>query len=211
MRKLLAVLLILALAVSVSAKTPFVVDKGGLLNKTEAESLESRCAELYDTYGFTVAAITVESLEGRPAASAAAKAYEDAGYGNDGALLLICEMEGQWYLYTSGLCARLIPDEDAAAIGSAILDDLQSDNYGKAIETFVKMCAEPMCQELDNRAVKAEQTQKANNLYVVFGMIGGLVVGFMVALLFAVGKRERPKPTRRQKPDFDAKEEPIDI
>ncbi len=206
MRKLFAVLLILVLAVSVSAQTPFVVDDGGLLNLTEAGELETLCAEYYDTYGFTVAAHTVETLGDQPAAAAAAKAYETAGYGNDGVLLLICENEGQWYIYTSGLCARLISDEDAAAIGEEILTDLQSDNYGKAMETFVKRCAEPVSKEMVNREQQSAKTQKTNNLYVVFGMVGGLVVGFMVALLFAVGKRERKKPQRRQKPAFPGEE-----
>ena len=206
MRKLFAVLLIFALAVSVSAQTPFVVDDGGLLNLTEAGELEKLCADYYDTYGFTVAVHTVETLEEKPAAAVAAEVYEAAGYGNDGALLLICEYEGQWYIYTSGLCARLISDEELTVIGQEILDDLQSDNYGKAIETFAKRCAEPVSKEMVNREQQSTKTQKTNNLYVVFGMVGGLVVGFMVALLFAVGKRERKKPQKRQKPAFPGEE-----
>lgn len=206
MRKLFAVLLIFVLAVSVSAQTPFVVDEGGLLNLTEAGELEKLCAEYYNTYGFTVAAHTVQSLGEKPAAAVAAKAYEAAGYSNDGALLLLCEYEGQWYIYTSGLCARLISDEDIASIGEAIVDDLQSDNYGKAVETFAKRCAESISEEMVNREQQSARTQKTNNLYVVFGMVGGLVVGFMVALLFAVGKRERKKPQKRRKPAFHGEE-----
>ena len=186
MKKLFAVLLILLMAVSASAQKPFVADADGLLTKTEAKELEASFAEYYDTYGFTLAVHTVESLGDKTPAAAAAAAYKKAGYTNDGALFLICEKEGQWYLYTSGLCALVISDEDLAQLGADILDDLQSDNYADAIRTFAETCAEPVCKELSNQEEAASKTQKENGRFVIFGMIGGLVVGFMLSILLTV-------------------------
>ena len=128
MKRVFALLLVLLMAVSASAMKPHVVDNGALLSKTDVSALEEEFSQVYDDYGFTVAAVTVTSLEEKTAEKFAADLYRSSKYSNDGALLLICADEGEWYIYTSGLCAQEISDTDAEAIGTAMLDDLQADN-----------------------------------------------------------------------------------
>ena len=101
-------------------------------------------------------------------------------------------------MYTSGLCALVISDEDLAQLGADILDDLQSDNYADAIRTFADTCAEPVCKELSNQEEAAAKTQKENSRFVIFGMIGGLVVGFLLSILLTVLSSKKPKAKNPQ-------------
>ena len=201
MRKIVALALaVLLLAVTVSAQTPFVADNAQLLSNAEAEVLENSFSQYHTEYGFTVAAVTAVSLEEKTAAQYASDYYKASGYDNDGVMLLICENEGQWYLYTSGICSSVIPDATAAQIGASLTEDLEAGNYYDALQSFAQACTEKVCEKLNDDAAAAQVTRSENETYILWGLGGGLLVGILVAALLAVFARpaRTGKQTRRR-------------
>ena len=154
MRKVLAIILvILLLAVHVSANSIYVTDHARLLTSAETQTLEDSFNQYHVEYGFTVAVVTVDTLNGQSPAAYAATHYASSGYYNDGMMLLISERDGLWYLYTSGICTEAISDEMIEKLGSYIKEDLESGKYYDACKTFTKKCTNPVCEQINANAV----------------------------------------------------------
>lgn len=185
MRKIGTLLLaVLLLAVTVSAQAPFVAENAGLLSQAEAENLESVFNQTYTQYGFAMAVVTADSFDGLTAADYAATCYAAGDYGSDGVLLLVSEQEGQWYIYTSGICADALSDTDISQTGALLTEDLQAGDYYHAFLTFRQESMTPICQKLDAMAAAAQKQQGAQKNYILLGMAGGLLVGIFAAAVF---------------------------
>lgn len=195
MRNILSLLLAVLLVVTVSAQAPSVVDKEGLLTQTEADTLENSFNQYHEEFAFTVAAATAESFGDLTAAQYARKCYTDYGYDNDGILLLVSQTEGQWYLYTSGICAEVISDSEAELVGSMLAEDLAAGRYYNAFKSFAEKCTVPVCERLNADAVAADARLNANKTYMVLGLGGGLVAGVLVSVVlhFAVKRSKKEK------------------
>lgn len=192
MRKLcICILALLMLAVTVSAQTSFVQDDSSLLSKEQYDALNTQMQTYQKEFGLSIGFVSADDLGGKSIEDFAQAYYSQSGYGNDCALLVICENEGQWYIYTNGLCATQITDADAAQIGAAMLDDLQTGAYYEAVQTFVQRVAEPVCQTISDLDAEARQIQNSRNAKVVFGLVGGLVVGVAVAVLLGITAKRR--------------------
>ena len=187
MRKILTVLLaVLMLTVHVSAKSSYVTDHDRLLTSAETQTLEDSFRQYHTEYGFTVALLTVDDLEGADPAAYASEYYHGAGYDNDGVMLLISEQDGLWYVYTSGICAEVITDEMIEKLGSIIKEDLETGNYYNACKTFIKKCTNPVCEHINSFAVSDETLRRENRTFVFLGLGGGLLVGIAAVLSLAV-------------------------
>lgn len=198
MKKILTCLLaVLLLVVAVSAQAPYVDDASGLLTPAEAENLETQFSQLYAEYGVTVAVVTAPTLGGETAAAAAKNAYESNGYGNDGIMLYICEDEGEWYLYTSGLCSQVIPDSLLTQVGETVTEELQAGSHYEAIQAVYQATTKPVIELRNDNAAKADQTRSKNGMLLILGLVGGLMAGVAAAL--ALRKLS-------QKPIFQAKQ-----
>lgn len=196
MRKVvICILVMLMLVLPVSAQTSFVEDQSQLLNQEQKVALDEKLIAYHTDYGFSVAIATVDSLDGKSMEAYAKACYADGGYDNDCALLLICENEGQWYIYTSGLCATLVPDNQVAQIGASMMDDLQAGNYSDAFHYFADQFAAPVCEELTKQAAEAERVQSKQKTLVVLGMVCGLMVGCVIAVVLGI-KAKAPRPSR---------------
>ena len=187
MRKLLTVLLaVLMLTVQVSAKSGYVADHDRLLTSAEIQTLEDSFSQYHTEYGFTVAVLTVDDLEGKTPGDYASAYYAEAGYDNDGVMLLISEPDGLWYVYTSGICAEVITDEMIEKLGDIIKEDLETGNYYNACKTFVKRCTNPVCEYINSFAVSDETLKRENRVFVFLGLGGGLLMGIAAVLSLAV-------------------------
>ena len=183
MKKYAIILLaVVLMAVTASAETIFVADNAGLLSQTEAAQLEREFSQISGQYGFAMAAATVNSFDGMDAADYAAACYSDGDYGNDGILLLISEQEGQWYLYSSGICSVALSNDDLAKIGEKLTENLKKGSYFEAMQTYRQEALEPICRALDARGADAKNLHHTQNRYILLGMAGGLVVGILVAV-----------------------------
>lgn len=201
MRKIaICILALLMLVVSVNAQTSFLMDDSALLTKEQAAALDEKLIAYHTDYGFSIAVVTTDSLDGQSIDAYAKARYAESGYDNDCAMLLICENEGQWYIYTSGLCATVISDSDVARIGDSLMDALQTGDYAAAFQSFADQCAEPVCDELAIQAAEADRVQNSQKKLVVLGLFGGLLVGVVIAVLLGM-KAKKPRVSRDiQKP-----------
>lgn len=187
MRKVFAILLVvLLLAVNVSATTGYVTDNARLLTSAETQTLEDNFIQYHDEYGFTVAMVTVATLSGQSAASFAADYYASAGFDNDGMLFLISERDGLWYLYTSGICAEVITDEMIEKLGTQIRENLETGKYYDACKMVVKKCTNPVCEQMNAYAVSDKTLEREHRTFIVLGLGGGLLVGIAAVLLLAM-------------------------
>ena len=190
MRKVFVCLLVLMmLAVTVSAQSSFIADELNLLPQTQRAQLNERLSAYHNDYGVSIALVTTDDLGGKSIETYAKNYYEQSGFTNDCAMLVICEAEGQWYIYTHGLCATIVTDENAARIGTAILDDLQAGDYSAAAETFVEMVATPVCEAVQTMNEEAQQHQRSLNKRVVIGLICGFAVGVAVAVMLGIAAK----------------------
>lgn len=211
MKKLVILLLVLTmLAVTVNAQSSFVEDGSALLTPEQSGALNEQMLGYQADFGVSIGVVTTDSLDGKSIETYAGDYYANSGYTNDCAILLICENEGQWYIYTHGLCATYITDMDLMQIGDLILDDLQTGNYYEAVQTFMQRTAEPVCEEIRAMNDEAQQLQKDQNKRIVFGLVGGLAVGVAVSVLLGyaakahrVTPKAKPEP-RQQEPQEKA-------
>lgn len=187
MRKVLAIILvILLLAVHVSANSIYVTDHARLLTSAETQTMEDSFSQYHAEYGFTVAVVTVDTLNGQSPAAYAAAHYASSGYDNDGMMLLISERDGLWYLYTSDTCTEAISDEMIEKLGSYIKEDLESGKYYDACKTFTKKCTNPVCEQINANAVSDKTLEREYRTFVMLGLGGGLLIGVAAALLLAM-------------------------
>ena len=192
MRKVLACLLVvMMLAVTVNAQTSFVADELQLLTQDQSATLNERLTAYHNDYDVSIAVVTTDSLDGTSIEIYAQAYYDQSGFDNDCAILVICEAEGEWYLYTHGLCADMISNDELAQIGDLMMDDLQAGAYYDAILTFVDMTAEPVCQHVAALNAEAAAVQSGKNRTIVYGLVGGLAVGIAVAVLLGFAAKGR--------------------
>jgi len=198
MRKVfLCVLALLMLAVSVSATTSFITDESGLLTPEQTSALNEKLAAYHENFGVSVGIVTAEDLYGQTIEDYAQSCYAEGGYSNDGALLVVCENEGQWYLYTSGLCRQSLSDGELAQLSRTITDDLQAGNHAQLFTYVAEAVAEPACQEIKTLEEKALQHQKNQKTYIFLGLLAGLLAGIGVSVLLWF-KAKSIKPTMPQ-------------
>ena len=143
---MLALVLVLSMAVSVSAATDaFVYDEAGLLSEGERADLANRLAQLSDTYNAQIVVVTIASAQGSDVDLILEYLYDTAGFGYgedlDGVLLLVCMDPREYRILSNGYCDAAIDSADINAIGSVIVDDLSDGNYADAFDTFAEKCA----------------------------------------------------------------------
>ena len=143
---MLALVLVLSMAVSVSAATDaFVYDEAGLLSEGERADLANRLAQLSDTYNAQIVVVTIASAQGSDVDLILEYLYDTAGFGYgedlDGVLLLVCMDPREYRILSNGYCDAAIDSADINAIGSVIVDDLSYGNYADAFDTFAEKCA----------------------------------------------------------------------
>ena len=142
---MLALVLVLSMAVSVSAATDaFVYDEAGLLSEGERTDLANRLAQLSDTYNAQIVVVTIASAQGSDVDLILEYLYDTAGFGYgvdlDGVLLLVCMDPREYRILSNGYCGAAIDSADINAIGSVIVDDLSDGNYADAFDTFAEKC-----------------------------------------------------------------------
>ena len=200
MRKIFAgLLVILMLAVTVSAQAPFVEDDCGLFSPATAENLEAQFDQLYEEYGFTVSVVTVASTGKEAVSDAAKQAYRSNEYSNDGIMLYICPDEGVWYLYTSGLFSQAVSDSLLLELRESVTEQLQAGNYYEAAQTVCQMSTKPVIEALNDSAAQAEQTRSENGKLLIWGLLGGLMAG--IAAAFGLGKLAKKPFPKKQEPE----------
>ena len=142
---ILALILILSMAVTVSAATDeFVYDAARLVSQREEAALSARLEQLSDTYGAQIVVMTLDSINGHDVDILVEGVYDDMGlgYGSDydGVLLLVCMDVREYRILRNGYPGEAIDEYDIENISDAIVDDLSNGDYADAFNTFADQC-----------------------------------------------------------------------
>lgn len=177
---LLALMMVFALVVSVSAATgEFVYDDADLLTRSEESALSRKLEQISDACDAQIVVVTVSEANMDPDVLLEL-VYDsmDFGYGDrrDGVLLLVSMDPREYRILSNGYCGRAIDPHDIEDIGDAIVSDLSGGDYADAFDTFADQCA----YYLDGY-INGFPFDFGGNLMIC--LIIGVVVGLVVALI----------------------------
>ena len=173
---ILLLVLMLALAVPVSAAGNLVYDGENLLTDSEIRQLEAKFAEYPETYGFTPIVVTTDSFDGMTAEAYADNFYDTHSFPQDGILFLISFTEGEWYILTNGLCYENLGDATVREMGDELADILRQGNYLDAFLQFPEMTS-----------VYFEDLGVLGYGLIIAGCMGvGCLIGLIVAGIMAL-------------------------
>lgn len=184
MKKLVILLLVLALVLPVSAAGTLVYDGSGLLTAQEAQQLEADYAAFAQSNGFTPILVTTDSFDGLSAEDYAGEFYDSHAFPDDGMLLLVSFTEGEWYLLTNGACAWYISDYEAEDIGETVVPVLQAGAYYDAAVLFTELAGEVFAQ--NNDGSYGQEVDLTFGEAAFFCIPIGLVIGLIVAGIMAL-------------------------
>lgn len=197
-RMIVLLLVLLLLAVPVSAQWDLLYDGEGLLSTQEAIELESAYADFAASHGITPILVTTGSFDGMSAESFAANWYDSHGYPRDGILLLVSLSEGQWYILTNGACYEKISDWEAQSLGEQIVSGIRKGDYYTAFSVFPELVSLQM-QGADAYHDDTEPQNGNDKNYpktVAICMGAGLLIGLIaVGIMAAQMKTVRPQRT----------------
>ena len=193
MKRLFSLLLVLlVLAVPVSAQWDLMYDGENLLAAEEAIDLESDYADFAARHDFFPILVNTDSFEGKSAETYAGNWYDSHGYPADGILLLVSLTEGEWYILTNGACYDRISDWDAEEMGEILVEYLRDGDYYEAFAMFPEL-AEHFMEASDSNVGGVEAPAGKKNygktiaICMVVGLaIGGIAVGIMASQMKSV-------------------------
>lgn len=120
----LTVLLLFALSLPAMAASPvYVKDNTGVLDESEIQALNDKAAQIYDTYGITLAYDLSADCGGKETDLYAEEAYAAGGFGKDGVLLVINDNSSEYYFYTAGSASTLFSEGDLDNFWDALIKD----------------------------------------------------------------------------------------
>lgn len=143
---LLALILCFALvpAVLADSSKSVVYDQEQLFGEADTEMLNTRLAELCDTYNVDVAIVTTTLLDGKTAQEYADDFYDENGIGGGdskgGILLMISSAERKWAISTAGYGIFAFTDDDLEYISYNFLPYLSDGDWYSACTSFISDC-----------------------------------------------------------------------
>ncbi len=136
---------VLASSIPADRTLPRVVDRADILTDNEEEALLSKLNGISERIGCDVAAVTVNSLNGKSAQAYADDFYDYNGYGmgsgDHGVLFLIAMDEREWAFSTYGLAIDALPRYTLESIAYEIIPDLSDGDYYSAIALYADLAA----------------------------------------------------------------------
>lgn len=178
---LLAVVLILSLAVSVSAVSEAdIYDEADLLTGEEETQLAQKLSEISKQFNAQIVIMTVPSASG--SVDVLVENVFDSmnmGYGDnrDGVLLLVCMDPREYRILSNGYAADAITLDCIDAIGKAIVSDLSDGNYADAFNTFAEHCTYYLDGYVNGYPFDAG---KSLIVALIVGVAAGVVTAFIL-------------------------------
>lgn len=188
---ILALLLCVSLAVSVSAATTeFLYDDADLLNAAEELMLTEKLANYSNEYNTQFVVVTAKTLD-RPIDLYLDYLYDSRGFGygqtREGVLLLICMDVREYRILTNGHAGTAINPDKIDRICDVIVSDLSDGNYADAFGSFADQCA----YYLDGH-INGFPFNTGKNLGISLAI--GIAIGLIVVLIL----RGQLKTVRKQ-------------
>ena len=166
---------------------PRLTDEAGLLEAEDAQELEADLDALSKELSFDVNIHTTENLGKKDVVAYADDFYDYNGFGygenRDGILLVICMSTHDWYISTTGEGITAFTDAGIQYLGNEIINDLSSENYTKAFNTFVDYAEDYVLEERNGQPYDADHlpTKFFDPDSLIVGGITGAIVAFFMA------------------------------
>ena len=132
--------LMMCFPVFASEDLRYVEDNAGLLTVSEQQELNDTLTEISERQGVDVAVITADDMGDQSIEDYAKAKYDERGYGDDGALLVVNMEARKWWMSTYGKGTSAISSDAIQAIGSEFAPYLSSGKYADAFETYARLC-----------------------------------------------------------------------
>ncbi len=199
MKKFLSLLLILLSLLSVAhgQQMDHVADQADIFTLEQTQALESRMRGIYEKYDFDTVIVTTNNSRGQSARMYAADFYDDfrsyADYPN-GLLFSFNFDLGEYNEVTRGLAYTIFTSQGEDALDRLLRPYLSNKNYLGAMEAYldsVEQRLERFAVTDTDGMVTLGTTMRAPGLsqaarmaadYLPYMLIGGLVIGLLVAL-----------------------------
>ena len=182
----MAVLMIMALALSVSASPAYVDDQAGILSQDEIQILSDQAEAVTDNYGYGVYVVTVEDyndLEGAGSIEDAAQVYfENGGYGlgeKYRGIMLMLSMENRKYaLYYDGDTDNAFDGLGQDYLSGEFLDDFGEDQWFEGFQDYISAC-DYILENAENGVTFENNPPHAR----AYGIAVCIVLGFVAAFI----------------------------
>ena len=194
---LAAVLMLIALALPVSAASSRLVDEAGLLTDADRAAIEKRLGEISAQYGLDVVIVTVSSTGNRSPMEYADDYFDYNDYATDGVLLLVSMEESDWWISTAGYGIRAFTDAGIAYIGDKVVPYLSAGEYAQAFTEFADLCDQFLAQAKTGDPFDTHNLPKAPFNLVWNGLLA-LITG-PAAAFFATGSMKKKLKSVAQK------------
>ncbi|MDO4815960.1 MAG: TPM domain-containing protein [Bacillota bacterium] len=126
-------------------------DDAGLLDSDEKLELEKLAAEVCDEYDFQLVVVTVNGTDGKDIAAFADELYENGGYLDDGAVLVLDMQSRDWYISTAGRGEYALSDYKIDLVADEVIPYLSAGDYFEGFRLFIEECKQHV-ESYDNGA-----------------------------------------------------------
>lgn len=163
-----AVLLTICFAVpAFAANNTYVIDEADLLNAYEYNQLQNKLKQISDELEADIVVLTVNGTDGKYIRDYADDYYDYNDYREDGVILVVDMVAGEYWISTSG---SAIDDIRVSQLEDAFLSDLSDGEYYSAFCAYADACQDAM-----------EGLPFAVKLLICLGI--GLVVGLITVMV----------------------------
>lgn len=190
------ILLVLILCLNFTApvwasEDTFVYDDADILTESEENKLNNKLSDLSDEHQAEIVVVTVDSMDDKDIVEYINDVYDgrNFGYGSerDGVLLLISMNPRKFDILSNGYAGVAINRGDISDIQDVMENDLASGKYYNAVNKYADECDYYLTTYV--KGVPFDFTKS-----VAFAIVGGLVMGLVVALVL----KGQLKSIRRQ-------------
>ena len=203
---LAALLLMLGAAVpALAADQNYIYDVYGLLSQDEIASLQSRAAEISNTYDCGLYIVIVKNFSdyGSSASAAAENIYRDNNFGrytdNSGVLLLMSMSDRDYYVYHLGFGTYAAQRWGASRMDSAMLTEFRNNNWYKGLLAYLDTCNAMLADaesSYDPADYNPDGTPVRHGPSLGSCILRGLFVGCVVAFLVCSGAKVKMRSVR---------------
>lgn len=190
----LALTILLSICMTISAKTPRVIDNAGVLSSSEVKDLELKASALTQEYDMEVVILIVEDLDGTSPMVYADDYFDYNGYGigsnYSGFLLLLATESRDWWISTSGDAIHALTDYGIQELFSAAAPDLRNDNYYDAFDAYLHAVPRFMEAYKDGHPIDVPVPAIKNPvsfLSIVIALAIGAVIGGITIFIMKAG------------------------
>lgn len=138
---LICIAMLFALTIPVTADTPKIVDRAGILTGEEVSLLEQKARDIVSQYDMDVVIVVEENIDGSDVTVFADDYYDGKGYGIgenfSGVLLLIVTDTREWAMSTCGDAIYALTDYGMELLFDAMDDYLAEDDYYRAFDAYL--------------------------------------------------------------------------